>query len=43
LIAGTQHTSESLKPATTLLPTATTVVSLWVFCGEPSSSARQFT
>src|SRR6266511_2051345 len=43
LMAGTQHTRESLKPTTTFLPTATTVVSLWVFWGEASSSARQLT
>src|SRR6266511_2009474 len=42
-MAGTQHTRESLKPTTTFLPTATTVVSLWVFWGEASSSARQLT
>src|SRR6266581_2303352 len=38
-----QQTSESLKPTTTLSPTATTLVSLWVFWGEASSSFRQVT
>src|SRR5436309_1807994 len=43
LMAGTQHTRESLKPTTTLLPTAATVVSLSVFREDVPSSARQFT
>src|SRR6266852_9547739 len=43
LMAGRQQTRESLKPTTTFWPTATTVVSLWVFRGDASSSARQFT
>src|SRR5437870_4882605 len=43
LSAGIQQTSESLNPTTTLLPEAATLVSLCVFCGDPLSSAKQFT
>src|SRR5260370_26282389 len=43
LIAGIQQTSESLNPTTTLPPKAATLVSLCVFCGDPLSSAKQFT
>src|SRR5260221_6968439 len=38
-----QQTSESLNPTTTLSPEAATLVSLCVFCGDPLSSAKQFT
>src|SRR5258708_13667560 len=43
LSAGIQQTSESLNPTTTLLPEVATLVSLCVFCGDASSSAKQFT
>src|SRR5712692_3608017 len=42
-MAGKQQTSESLKPTTTVFPTAATLVSLWVFCRDLPSSARQLT
>src|SRR5260370_18264906 len=41
--AGMQQASEALNPTTTLSPEAATLVSLCVFCGDPLSSAKQFT
>src|SRR5713226_2334956 len=42
-MAGRQQTRESLKPTTTVFPKAATLVSLWVFCRDVPSSARQLT